>query len=291
MPSKLLSCIGFLYKIERRRKKFWCRKHLLPIAFLSCVFVGAPLKLAVRLSTSVSSSGRPLAKTFQGHAERRRRALLDHFSRILFAPLSGLLQCQTPLHRDPVRSLPLRFRHFINLTWHFFPEEEEPGVEVDTLFRHTFAGMGDVSDKVVGNFCCHTCVKAYQMHLNKATGKGLWANPRFVQRDSPLFSRMRPSSLIKSMTHTSVKRKQRKHHYRARSSFWNLKGYLQRVFFLKACWKQNVSAQFWKSCTTLRYLKRWKWGKKMPQIPMLLSWNPDLPETSFLFHRLVESVN
>ena len=47
---------------------------------------------------------------------------------------------------------------------------------------------------------------------------------------------------------------------------------------LKACWKWNV-------------LAKGENRRKMTQIPMLLSWKPDLQETSFWFLWQVESVN
>ena len=62
-------------KVERKINKIRCRKHSLPIAFLSCVCRGT--KLAARLSTSVtsvSSTGRSNREDqVQGHAERRWR--------------------------------------------------------------------------------------------------------------------------------------------------------------------------------------------------------------------------
>ena len=98
------------------KDKIRCRKHSLPIAFLSCVCWGT--KLAARLSTwvtSVSSTGRLNREDqFQGHTERRRRmCTFLHFSRLLFAQLSGLLQCQTPRHcRHPSSPLSTKlFRH------------------------------------------------------------------------------------------------------------------------------------------------------------------------------------
>ena len=60
-------------EVERKINKIRCRKHSLPIAFLSCVCRGT--KLSARLSTlvtSVSSTGRSNREDqAQGHAERR----------------------------------------------------------------------------------------------------------------------------------------------------------------------------------------------------------------------------
>ena len=65
----------WINKVERKINKIRCRKHSLPIAFLSCVCRGT--KLAARLSTlvtSVSSTGRSNREDqVQGHAERRWR--------------------------------------------------------------------------------------------------------------------------------------------------------------------------------------------------------------------------
>ena len=62
-----------------------------------------------------------IAKRLQGHAERRRRmcTFLTIFSRLLFAPPSGLLQCQTPRHRrHPSSPLSTKlFRHLV--CWSF----------------------------------------------------------------------------------------------------------------------------------------------------------------------------
>ena len=48
------------------------------------------------------------------------------------------------------------------------------------------------------------------------------------------------------------------------ANFETWRAIFKRFFCLKVRWKRNVSAQFWKSCTTLRYLKRWKQAKNAP---------------------------
>ena len=90
------------------KNKISCRKHSLPIAFLSCVCWGT--KLAARLSTwvtSVSSTGRLNREDqFQGHTERRRRMctfltiflgfyLLSYYS-IWFATMSNSTSLSSP---------------------------------------------------------------------------------------------------------------------------------------------------------------------------------------------------
>ena len=95
-------------KVERKINKIRCRKHSLPIAFLSCVRRGT--KLAARLSTlvtSVSSTGRSESRRSSSRpcwAALTLVHVLDHFSRLLIVPLSGLLQCQAPRHRRQPRS-------------------------------------------------------------------------------------------------------------------------------------------------------------------------------------------
>ena len=66
----------WINKVERKINKSRCRKHSLPIAFLSCVCRGTKLaaRLLTLLVTSVSSTGRSNREDqVQGHAERRRR--------------------------------------------------------------------------------------------------------------------------------------------------------------------------------------------------------------------------
>ena len=114
----------WINKVERKINKIRCRKHSLPIAFLSCVCRWT--KLAARLSTlaivtSVSSTGRS-NREFRRSSSRPCWAaltsthvhVLDHFSRLLFAPLSSLLQCQAPRHR-PHPSSPLSTKLFCRL--------------------------------------------------------------------------------------------------------------------------------------------------------------------------------
>ena len=93
----------WINKVERKINKIRCRKHSLPIAFLSCVCPGdkacgtlidlCHLRVFDRKIESRRSSSRPC------WAALTHVHVLDHFSRLLFAPLSGLLQCQAPRQR------------------------------------------------------------------------------------------------------------------------------------------------------------------------------------------------
>ena len=93
----------WINKIERKINKIRCRKHSLPIAFFvlclswdkACGTLSdlSHLRVLDRKIESRRSSSRPCSAALT-HVH-----VLDHFSRLLFAPLSGLLQCQAPRHR------------------------------------------------------------------------------------------------------------------------------------------------------------------------------------------------
>ena len=94
----------WINKVERKINKIRCRKHSLPVAFFVLCLSGdkacgtlidlSHLRVFDRKIESRRSSSRL-------SPERRWRmcTFLTIFSRLLFAPLSGLLQCQAPRHR------------------------------------------------------------------------------------------------------------------------------------------------------------------------------------------------
>ena len=96
-------------KVERKINKIRCRKHSLPIAFLSCVCRGT--KLAARLSTlvtSVSSTGRSNREDqVQGHAERRWR-MCTFLTNFLGFYLLHYLVCYNVKHHAIVVTLAVR---------------------------------------------------------------------------------------------------------------------------------------------------------------------------------------
>ena len=101
-PVKRKKSEKWINKVERKINKIRCRKHSLP---RHCIFVlclsgdkacGTLIDLGhlrgLRQPGGGSSSRLCWAALTHVH-------VLDHFSRLLFAPLSGLLQCQAPRHR------------------------------------------------------------------------------------------------------------------------------------------------------------------------------------------------
>ena len=100
------------------KNKIRCRKHSLPIAFLSCVCWGT--KLAVRLSTwvtSVSSTGRLNREDqFQGHTEWRRRICTFLTILLGFYLLSYLVCYNVKLHVIVV-TLAVRSPPSSSVTW------------------------------------------------------------------------------------------------------------------------------------------------------------------------------
>ena len=100
------------------KNKIRCRKHSLPIAFLSCVCWGT--KLATRLSTwvtSVSSTGRLNREDqFQGHTERRRRMCTFLTIFLGFYLLSYLVCYNVKLHVIVV-TLAVRSPPSSSVTW------------------------------------------------------------------------------------------------------------------------------------------------------------------------------
>ena len=100
----------WINKVERKINKIRCRKHSLPVAFLSCVCRGT--KLAARFSTlvtSVSSTGRSNREDqVQGHAERRRR-MCTFLTIFLGFYLLHYLVCYNVKHHAIVVTLAVRF--------------------------------------------------------------------------------------------------------------------------------------------------------------------------------------
>ena len=99
----------WINKVERKINKIRCRKHSLPVAFLSCVCRGT--KLAARLSTlvtSVPSTGRSNREDqVQGHAERRRR-MCTFLTIFLGFCLLHYLVCYNVKHHAIVVTLAVR---------------------------------------------------------------------------------------------------------------------------------------------------------------------------------------
>ena len=99
----------WINKVERKINKIRCRKHSLPIAFLSCVCRGT--KLAALLSTlvtSVSSTERSNREDqVQGHAERCRR-MCTFLTIFLVFYLLHYLVCYNVNHHAIVVTLAVR---------------------------------------------------------------------------------------------------------------------------------------------------------------------------------------